>query len=65
MTTRPPAPESVVQWRKQMHALPPKCCHTCDKFSESGNCQEFDMRPPDDFASTVDACEQWAEMIPF
>lgn len=48
-----------------MRAGPPKCCHTCDHFNQSGHCLAFDMTPPEDFAATVDGCEQWVEMIPF
>jgi len=35
------------------------------KAKQIGHCLAFDMRPPDDFASTPDACDQWIEMIPF
>jgi len=48
-----------------MRAGPPKCCHTCDHFDQSGRCLVFDMTPPEDFASTVDACEQWIMELPF
>ena len=65
MSTRPPEPEFLIQWREWMRAGPPKCCFTCDAYDESGHCLAFDMTPPEDFASTVDACEQWVEMIPF
>ena len=65
MSTRPPEPEFLIQWREWMRSGPPKCCHTCDQFNQSGHCLAFDMTPPEDFASTVDGCEQWVEMIPF
>ena len=65
MSTRPPEPEFLIQWREWMRAGPPKCCFTCDHFNQSGHCLAFDMTPPDDFASTVDACEQWIMEIPF
>ena len=65
MSTRPPEPEFLIQWREWMRAGPPKCCHTCDNFNKSGHCLAFDMTPPEDFASTVDACEQWIMEIPF
>ena len=64
MSTRPPEPEFLIQWREWMRAGPPKCCFTCDHFNQSGHCLAFDMTPPEDFASTVDACEQWEEVIP-
>ena len=65
MSTRPPEPEFIVQWREWMRAEPPKCCHTCDHFDQSGHCLAFDMTPPEDFASTVDACERWLMELPF
>lgn len=63
--TRPQEPEFLIQWREWMRAGPPKCCHTCDHFNQSGHCLAFDMTPPEDFSSTVDACEQWIMEIPF
>jgi hypothetical protein len=65
MSTRPPEPEFLIQWREWMRAGPPKCCFTCDEYDASGHCMVFDMRPPEDFASTVDACEHWIMEIPF
>ena len=65
MTTRPPEPEFLIQWREWMRAGPPKCCHTCDHFNQSGHCLAFDMRPPDDFAATPGACDQWIQELPF
>ena len=65
MSTRPPEPEFLIQWSEWMRAGPPKCCHTCDHLNQSGHCLAFDMTPPEDFASTVDACEQWIMEIPF
>jgi hypothetical protein len=61
MNKRPPEPEFVTIWR----AGPPKCCHTCEHFNQSGRCLEFDMEPPEDFAATKDACEMWSFDIPF
>ena len=65
MSTRPPEPEWLVQWREWIRAWPPKCCFTCDRFDQSGHCLAFDMRPPEDFAGTVDACERWIMEVPF
>ncbi len=39
----------------------PKCCHTCDKYDSKGKCKEFDTKPPEEFAATVDACDKWEE----
>ena len=64
-TTRPPEPEFLIQWREWMRAGPPKCCHTCDHFNQSGHCLAFDMTPPEDFAATLDACDKWEAECPF
>lgn len=58
---RPPEPEIVKQWRKG----PPKCCHTCEYYSEAGICSIYGMRPPDDFAASIDECAEWVMAIPF
>lgn len=65
MSTRPPEPQFIVQWREWYEAGPPRCCHTCEQYGVDGLCVEFFMRPPEDFAATVDACDKWIEMIPF
>jgi hypothetical protein len=62
---RPNEPEFLVQWRAWYEAGPPKCCHTCDHYSQSGECLAFDMRPPDDFAASVDECKDWIQEMPF
>jgi hypothetical protein len=64
-TRRPTEPEFLIQWREWMRVGPPKLCHTCDHFNRSGHCLAFDMRPPDDFAATVDACDKWERELPF
>jgi hypothetical protein len=63
--TRPPEPEWLIQWREWMRAGPPKCCHTCDHYDKSGHCLAFDLRPPEEFAGTVDACDRWLMEVPF
>lgn len=65
MTNRPPEPEFLIQWRELMRAGPPKCCFTCDYYTKEGVCDVYDSRPPDGFASSVDACEHWIIEIPF
>lgn len=65
MTTRPPEPQFLIDYREWVKAGPPKCCFTCDYFNQSGHCLAFDMRPPDEFAATVDACESYMEEVPF
>ena len=65
MTTRPPEPQFLIDYREWLKAGPPKCCHTCDHFNQSGHCLAFDMTPPEDFAATVDACDKWEQELPF
>jgi hypothetical protein len=65
MNTRPPEPQFLIDYREWMRAGPPKCCHTCDHFTQSGNCLAFDMQPPDEFAETVGECPRWIQEIPF
>lgn len=63
--SRPPEPQILIDYRKLVKAGPPKCCHTCDNFDQSGHCLEFDMVPPEDFAATVDTCQKWVLELPF
>jgi len=63
--SRPPEPQFLIDYREWLKAGPPKCCHTCDHFNQSGKCLAFDMRPPDEFAASVDACESWEPECPF
>lgn len=65
MSTRPPEPEFLIQWREWMRAGPPKLCHTCEHYGIDGLCTEFFMTPPEDFASSIDACDKWEREIPF
>jgi hypothetical protein len=62
---RPPEPQFLIDYREWLKAGPPKCCHTCDQFNQSGHCLAFDMRPPEEFAASVDACESWEAECPF
>ncbi len=64
-TRRPPEPEFLIQWREWDRAWPPKCCHTCEHYGVDGLCTEFFMTPPEDFASSIDACNKWEREIPF
>jgi len=65
MNQRPPKPEFLIQYEEWLKAGPPKCCHNCDSYSEQGHCLHFDMRPPEEFAATQDACPDWTFEIPF
>ena len=62
------ATEEVIKWRDaQKHYLMhvPECCHTCDYYNDQGVCTVFNMTPPEDFAGTDKACDQWDIEIPF
>jgi len=65
MSQRPQKPEFLIQYEEWIKAGPPKCCHNCDSYSEQGHCLHFDMRPPEEFAATQDACPDWSLEIPF
>lgn len=43
----------------------PKCCHTCWSYDERGTCVIFRMNPPEDFAQSLDQCEEWELNAPF
>ena len=57
-------PSWLIDYRKSI-INPPKCCHTCDGYNETGICIEFQMIPPADFAETTGACDKWILEIPF
>ena len=44
---------------------PPRVCHTCDNYDVGGQCRQFGMEPPEEFAATDRACPEWIEEIPF
>lgn len=58
---RHPEPECVIIYRQG----PPKCCHTCDSYTQDGECERFGTEPPADFAATPGACPNWLMEIPF
>lgn len=55
------APDILNLWREG----PPKMCHTCEHYDEEEICQKHQQEPPEDFAKTQDACQDWLDMIPF
>jgi hypothetical protein len=65
MNTRPAEPQVLIEWREWVNAGPPKVCHSCEHYDKGGHCRIFDMRPPEEFAATVDACDKWQWEIPF
>lgn len=65
MSKRPQEPDELILWREGRRRGTPRCCHTCEHYTVGGDCQWFGMRPPDEFASELDACDQWVEELPF
>jgi hypothetical protein len=63
--TRPPEPAHVIQWREWLKAGPPRCCHTCEHYGIDGLCVAFFRTPPEEFAATMNACEEWEAEVPF
>ena len=58
-------PEMVTTYKQWLKAGPPKCCHTCEHYGNDGQCVEFFMKPPAEFASELGACPQWEQEIRF
>lgn len=59
-------PDYLIEYRQIVKKGPPKCCHTCDFYGrEYMFCTKYDTNPPEDFASTQDACPDYYEIIPF
>lgn len=65
MNTKPAPPPAAAEWLRNMQAHAPRCCHACYKYQDDGTCEQFGMRPPDEFTQTLNACDQWEDMIPF
>jgi hypothetical protein len=58
-------PEIVTQYRAAIKTPIPKVCHTCEHYGTDGLCIEFFMKPPEEFAATVDGCPRWEQEVPF
>lgn len=58
-------PDFVTDFKRWLAAGPPKCCHTCEHYGNDGQCVEFFMKPPAEFAAEVDACPKWEAECPF
>jgi len=65
MNKRPEPSERVAMWFYFQDHGPPRCCHTCGFYSQRGHCSLHGARPPDDYASSEDACPDWRDEIPF
>lgn len=62
---RHPEPKWLIDWRAEYEKGPPRCCHTCEHYGVDGLCVEFFMKPPENFAATLDACDKWECEVPF
>jgi hypothetical protein len=58
-------PDFLIQYRELIKKGEPRCCHTCEHYNDIGHCERYDMRPPDEFTQTQDACPAWLYDIPF
>jgi hypothetical protein len=58
-------PDFVSEWKRIQKIAPPKCCHTCNYYSEEGLCNLHDAEPPEEYAATLGECPDWVDEIPF
>jgi hypothetical protein len=59
-------PSELAQFRELVSRWPPRCCHTCDNYSQTGECFVHKCPPPKDFANNYGSgCPQWTMEIPF
>ena len=56
-------PAIVIEWRKEKPA--PRCCHTCENYTQDGMCQQHQESPPAEFAASLNQCQDWLMEIPF
>lgn len=65
---RPKEPEFLRVWRdlRRVADVVPKCCHTCENYSQTGVCDVHAMRPPEKFASyESENCPDYMNELPF
>jgi hypothetical protein len=55
----------VTTYKQWLKAGPPRCCHTCEHYGNDGQCVEFFMQPPAEFAEAVGECPKWEREVPF
>jgi hypothetical protein len=58
-------PKIVIDWQEAIRQPPPRCCHTCWNYTESGQCKVFQMEPPAEFTQEIDQCQSWEYDVPF
>lgn len=57
-------PQHYIEWLN-IASRTPRICHSCDHYSTTGMCTQFDMEPPEDFAATKDVCDSWLLEVGF
>ena len=62
---RHPMPQILVDYEQWVSQGPPRICHTCTHYDNHGTCQKYQMEPPEDFAATPDACDDYKQEVPF
>lgn len=63
--SRQKEPEVVTKWRALVKAGPPKCCYTCDNYTDHSFCTRFEEKVPEDFSESIDQCSEWVWELPF
>jgi hypothetical protein len=58
---RHPEPDFIKVWKEGV----PQCCHTCENYAKDGICILHWAEPPEQFANTKNACEDWIYELPF
>lgn len=63
---RHPVPQVLRDTYYRYDVEEPRLCHTCLFYDEHGICVKYSMSPPEEFAATPKACNQWEmEECPF
>lgn len=58
-------PQFVTAWYRGADMEIPRCCHTCEHYKADGVCIQYAMQPPQEFAETLNQCDEWVQEIPF
>ena len=48
-----------------MRERPPQVCHNCAFYLNDGQCEIHKSEPPEEFATTPSACDDWELSCPF
>lgn len=62
---RHPVPQVLLDYNSWREKGPPHLCHNCLFYDEHGICVKYKMTPPEEFAATPSACDQWDIECPF